>query len=144
MARCNILVVDDEPTTSELLKTLLDAHDFEVTTTDSALGVPALVRRLRPDAMLLDLGLPYRSGASLLGELKADPSTAGIPVIVVSGMTESLAGERRALAFEVIAKPFDNDLLLDAVRRACATAGTARSDDESRGHGSAHPPNAAR
>ena len=59
-------------------------------TTNSALGAVALARRLRPAVILLDLGLPYRSGGALLGDLKADPASAGVPVLVVSGLAEAL------------------------------------------------------
>ena len=86
--------------------------------TEAALGALALARRLKPDVILLDLGLPYRSGASLLADLKADPRTEPIPVIVVSSMTELLTPDRRALAADVIAKPFDVQMLLERVRVA--------------------------
>ena len=48
------------------------------------------MRRLRPDAVLLDLGLPYRSGATVLQEIKLDPQTRDVPVVIVSAMTETL------------------------------------------------------
>ncbi|MDP8923540.1 MAG: response regulator [Chloroflexota bacterium] len=121
--------MDDEPSIAELLRSVLDACDYEVTVVDSALGVPALVRSLQPDAILLDIGLPYRSGAAVLAELKADPRTANIPVIVVTGMAESLASERRALSFDVISKPFDVARLLDTVRDACFPAGEQRASE---------------
>ena len=113
-----VLVVEDEPSLREVLTDLLGETGYDVTATDSAIGVRALVESVQPHAILLDLGLPYRSGGSLLVELKADPRTAPIPVIVVSGMPDVLAGERRALAAAVIPKPFDPAALFDALRRA--------------------------
>ena len=119
MERCRVLVIEDEPAISEMLRDVLDADGHEVTVADSTLGAPALIRDVEPDAILLDLGLPYRSGASLLTDLKADAQTARIPVIVVSGLADSLTRQRRALAFDVFVKPFDAEQLLQTVRAAC-------------------------
>ena len=113
-----VLVVEDDPPLRELLTELLGQEGYDVTATDSAIGVRALMESVQPDAILLDLGLPYRSGASLLVELKADPRTTRIPVIVVSGMPDVLTGKRRTLTAAVIPKPFDAEALLDALRRA--------------------------
>ena len=66
--------------------------------------------------ILLDLGLPYRSGGALLHDLKTDPATAGIPVLVVSALAETLTPERRALTAGVVAKPFSPDTLRAARR----------------------------
>ena len=48
-----------------------------------AVGARGLVLRFRPCAVILDLGLPYRPGTSLLSELKSDPETASVPVVVI-------------------------------------------------------------
>ena len=74
--------------------------------------------RVRPRAIVLDLGLPYRSGGSLLEELKADPETAPVPVVVVSAYTEQLSREQARLAAAVIPKPFALDALLSALQTA--------------------------
>ena len=85
-----MLVVEDDPGVAALLADVLAGAGDAPPTTDSALGAVALARRLRPAVVLLDLGLPYRSGGALLGDLKADPATAGVPVLVVSGLAEAL------------------------------------------------------
>jgi two-component system response regulator len=115
-----VLVVEDDPGVAALLADVLAGAGYAPTTIGSALGAAPLVRRLRPAIVLLDLGLPYRSGGALLGELKADPATVAIPVLVVSALTEALPPARRALAAGVVAKPFDPNALLAAVRVALA------------------------
>jgi two-component system repressor protein LuxO len=115
-----ILVVEDDPFISDLLIDVLSAAGYEVKTTDSAFGAAALVRELRPSAVLLDIGLPFRPGTDLLEELKSDARTVHVPVVVVSGLIESLSEERRALAAAVLAKPIDIERLLDALLQACA------------------------
>jgi CheY-like chemotaxis protein len=115
-----VLVVEDDPEVAALLADVLAGAGYAPAATDSALGATALVRRLRPAAVLLDLGLPYRSGGALLEDLKADSATAGVPVLVVSALADTLPPARRALAAGVVAKPFSPAALLAALRRACA------------------------
>jgi DNA-binding response OmpR family regulator len=115
-----VLVVEDEPGVAALLAEVLAGAGYAPTMTDSALGAVALARRLRPAAVLLDLGLPYRSGGALLGDLKADRATAGIPVLIVSALADALPPARRGLAAGVVAKPFSPGALLAAVRGAVA------------------------
>ena len=120
-----VLVIEDDPDISTLLRTILEGGGYAVTARESALGACGLVRTLRPNVILLDLALPYRSGASLLAELKADSDTAAIPVIVVSAFAERLTTERRALAAAVIPKPFSPRELLDAIRAVRRPRGAA-------------------
>ena len=122
MSRNQVLVIDDDDDMRGILTELLASAGYEVTAAESALGTVALVQRLRPRVILLDLGLPYRSGASLLADLKAEATTAQIPIIIVSALPEALSPERRALAWSIIKKPFDLGTVLNAVRAACASA----------------------
>lgn len=114
-----VLVIEDDPHITDLLSDVLSGDGYTVTSADSVLGAATLIRRFRPCAIVLDLGLPYRSGASLLSDLKADPDTAHIAVIVVSALPETLTPERRALAAKVLAKPISIRDLLKAVHDAC-------------------------
>jgi CheY-like chemotaxis protein len=117
---CRVLIIEDHPATLALLTDLLADAGYAVTGTDSGLGAVALARQVQPCAIILDLGLPYRSGVALLEDLKADPETATIPVVVVSALTEVLPATRAELAAAVLPKPFDTPTLLDAIRSACA------------------------
>jgi two-component system, OmpR family, response regulator len=114
-----VLVIQDDPACRDALTLLLDGAGYAVTAVDSALGAVTLVRRLRPCVVLLDLALPYRSGASLLAELKASGHTVNIPILIISALPEALTAERRAMAAGVISKPVEPRALLDAVRGAC-------------------------
>ena len=116
MGSHRVLIVEDDPAVAEVLTAALTGEGYAVTSAGSGLGAAALARRLRPRVILLDLGLPYRSGASVLTELKADQRTEHIPVIVVSSMPDALTPNRRALAAGVIEKPFDVQALLEQVR----------------------------
>jgi len=113
-----VLIVEDDPNVSDLLSDILTTlGHYEVMTMDSVFGAAGLIRRLEPAAILLDVGLPFRPGTDLLDELESDSRTADVPVIIISGMTESLSEERRARAAAVLTKPIDPALLLDTLRR---------------------------
>jgi CheY-like chemotaxis protein len=113
-----VLVIEDEDRIREMLTWILLTSGYAVTATDSVLGTSVLLRKARPDVILLDIGLPYESGASLLRSLRADPETASIPVVIVSAIPEILTAERRAMATAVIKKPFTSGQVVDAVHRA--------------------------
>ena len=135
MGRAHVLVVEDEPDIANVLTDLLSTSGYEVTTTDSVFGAAALVRQLNPCAILLDLGLPFRPGTTLLAELKEDPRTADVPVLIISALPETLTEERRAQATAVLTKPVDLTTLLDTIQRACEGSVQAESQVIS-GHGS--------
>jgi DNA-binding response OmpR family regulator len=107
-----VLVVEDDERVASVWTQALADEGYEVRTQESALGMAGLLRAWRPDVLLLDLGLPYRSGASLLAELKGDPATAAIPVVIVSAAPDALPPEYRGLAAAVLAKPFDLERVL--------------------------------
>lgn len=120
--RHRMLIVEDDRTTVDMLIDLFGAEGFEVVATESVLGAASLLRQLSPEVIILDLGLPYRSGAAFLTDLKADPRTQHIPIVVLSALPDSLTPERRQLAAAVLAKPFNVRTLVSTVRRVLAAA----------------------
>jgi CheY-like chemotaxis protein len=118
LAARRVLVVEDNEAIAELWAQALEGEGYEVLRQESALGVALLLRLWRPDVILLDLGLPSRSGASLLDELKANSATAGIPVLVLSGAPEALTPEQARLAAAVLRKPVPLRYLCELVRAA--------------------------
>lgn len=118
-----ILVLEDDAIISGLWTAVLEVDGYQVVCRESALGLTTLLQQWRPDVILLDLGLPYRSGGSLLGELKEDPATATIPVVVISGAPDSLTRERAAQASAVLTKPVPIQTLLATIRSARRVGG---------------------
>ena len=114
-----VLIVDDDAACRALLEAIFETHGYVVTATDSVIGASALIVQSRPNVIMLDLALPYRSGASWLAQLKSSPMTAGIPVIILSALPDVLPRERRGLAQAVMQKPFRTAALLDTVRMLC-------------------------
>jgi CheY-like chemotaxis protein len=85
-----ILVVEDDPEAAELLETILRREGCEVLhARDGADALEAARELPRPDLVLLDLELPVMDGRSVLEALRSDPTTSGIPVVVLSGAPDA-------------------------------------------------------
>jgi threonine synthase len=98
----SVVIIDDSPQDSRLIRRLLQRHKeyriFEAN--DSQEGL-ALIRERQPDLITIDLMMPDMDGFTLLEALKEDPTTADIPVIVVSGKTLT-AAERKQLEEQAV------------------------------------------
>ncbi len=115
-----IVVVEDSEPIRRILGLLLEGHGYDVLAVAGGREGLAAAQELLPCAITLDLSLPDVDGRDVLRELKADPRTRAIPVIVVSAYASTLSAAERANAAEVLSKPFDVDKLLDMVTRALA------------------------
>ena len=83
-----ILIIDDQPESARLLEQVLDEHGkYRVFSAHNGSEGVSLVARRRPDLVLLDLRMPEMDGFAVLQELRSNPETAGIPVLVVTGDT---------------------------------------------------------
>ena len=83
-----ILIVDDEPDFVTFLSVLLEENGYEsVSARDGVEGLKVL-RKEKPDLVLLDLMMPKKSGITMFQELRKDPNLSNIPVVVVTGVSE--------------------------------------------------------
>ena len=83
---------------------------------DAVEGGRAMLAR-RPDLLVLDIGMPYLDGLELLGAMRSDVNTAGIPTVVVTARTDSKTehAAHEAGASRFLTKPLQRQQLLDAV-----------------------------
>jgi DNA-binding response OmpR family regulator len=102
-----ILVVDDEPVVRALVEASLTTPEWSVALAPDAGTALASIERSPPDLILLDLGLPDLGGAALAQRLRAEESTASIPILYLTG----LPPEDPAPADGVVAKPFTPEKL---------------------------------
>ena len=107
-----LLSVDDDPSVPPLLDKMLSGHGYRVVAARSSYAAVEDAKHLRPAAVLLDILMPGRDGEEVLRELKSDPATRGIPVIVISVKE---ATEAPADAVAHLVKPVHQDVLLDAL-----------------------------
>jgi two-component system response regulator MprA len=107
-------VIDDEPQVRATVKEALALEGYEVSEATNGLEGLAMLPLLRPDAIVLDLWMPVMDGwAFRRAQLESHPE---IPVVVLSAL--DIASERLAelRADALIGKPFDLDVLYDAVQ----------------------------
>jgi len=106
-----VLVVDDDPAARDLLNRFLTKEGFNVALANNAQDGLKLARKLKPDVITLDVMLPGVDGWSVLTELKSDPATADIPVIMLTITDEKNLGYTLG-ASEYLTKPIQRDRLL--------------------------------
>src|SRR5581483_7368122 len=104
-----ILVVDDFPDGRELLAEYLRFRGFDVIEATSGDEAIALTQRLRPDVVLMDLGMPHVDGWEATRRLKGDPATANTLIVAVTAhaLTTEMDAALAAGCDAVVAKPYD-------------------------------------
>jgi len=116
MAEAKILVVDDVPTNVRLLEAVLVSKGYEVVSANDGETAMELVASAKPDLVLLDVMMPGIDGYEVCRMLRADESTAVLPVVMVTASTNEKTKAIDAGADDLIGKPFDHDELLARVR----------------------------
>jgi len=113
------VVVDDDPLINELLEAMLHRPEYDVTSVVNGLDAIEIVRREQPDIVVLDLMLPRVDGFDVLEQLRADPATHDVPVIVLTGKVLSDGEwERLKAAAQIVIMKNDltRERLFDALR----------------------------
>lgn len=123
-----IVVVEDDDGIRLLLSELLTARGYEVLQLADGSQVAQQVALQSPAAVVLDVGLPGKHGLSVLDELKRDPATGNVPVVVCSAWCDGdLVGRAMAAgASDYVKKPFSGAELLERVDAAVAEGASHR------------------
>jgi len=118
-----VLVIEDDPVARTDLQARLKAQGYTVALAADAASALTVVNRERPDAILLDLGLPAGDGYLVLERLRKIKTLAAIPVLIITGRSDAETRKRvdaMGLA-PVLVKPVDTEALLAAIRSALET-----------------------
>lgn len=110
----NVLVVEDDPITNELIADCLTESGYSVTQAYDGDQAIEQARRTSPFAITLDVVMPKKGGFDVLIELKATPETRDIPVILVTGSPDRELGSALG-AFEFLEKPVNRERLLEVL-----------------------------
>jgi response regulator RpfG family c-di-GMP phosphodiesterase len=110
-----VLVVDDDRNLRTLIRTSFEAGDMAVDEADSVASATAKIAASRPDVIVLDVAMPVTDGVTFCRQLKADPPTRDIAVVLLTGEPELSDEESQADAF--LRKPFSPLALLATVER---------------------------
>jgi CheY-like chemotaxis protein len=122
----NVLIVEDDRETREMLRQLLASEGFYALAAEDGLEALHLLRAVRhrapkaPCLVLLDLKMPRLGGGEFRRAQLGDPTVANVPIAIMSGAAD--VHERAAAmgAVATLAKPLDVDRLIEVVRRYCA------------------------
>jgi DNA-binding response OmpR family regulator len=126
-ARPKVLVVDDDADLQRALAVRLRAAGFDSAFASDAVTALAVANRERPDAIVLDLGLPGGDGFVVLQRIRNSVQVNDVPVVVLSAR-DAEGNRERALeagARAYFAKPADDDALIGEIRRAVAERSSA-------------------
>jgi CheY-like chemotaxis protein len=115
-----ILVLDDDTDDIQLAKDCLNNDDFHVLGMTNPHRALELAQHLLPSVMLVDVLMPQRNGWDVLKEMRANPATAHIPVILWS-VTDSHGFHQELGAVDYLLKPVKREQLVEAVQRAVAS-----------------------
>ena len=117
-----ILIVDDDPEVAGVLAAILAEEGCDAAIARDGREALARARAIAPRLILLDVLLPDLDGAEVCRRLQADPATAHIPIVFVTGTPTTLDGDRLAGCAHrgILRKPVSMDQLLAAVERHLA------------------------
>ncbi|MBI2266353.1 MAG: response regulator [Armatimonadetes bacterium] len=117
-----ILIVDDSENVARLIQLNLDFEGYETRVAHDGRDALALVHEEIPDLLILDILMPRLDGWGVLREIRGDPTTRDIPVIMLTALTkeEDLRRGWEAGVFDYITKPFNPMRLVETVKR-CLT-----------------------
>ncbi len=114
-----VLIVDDIRSELLLIANVLRANGYDCIEASDGSQAYALAKAEKPDLILMDVVMPGQDGFATCRQLKRDPSTKEIPVVMVTskgGDSDRFWGQKQGAA-EYLTKPFSPDALLAAVRR---------------------------
>jgi CheY-like chemotaxis protein len=111
-----VLVIEDDRVTAQLIQSQLTSAGYQVTLCEEPQNALDIAAQLQPSAITLDIVMKPRNGWEVLTQLKRDPRTAGIPLIVVSIVDQPSIGTLLG-ADEYLVKPVDKTTLLSAIAR---------------------------
>ncbi|MES2955321.1 MAG: PAS domain S-box protein [Pseudomonadota bacterium] len=121
--RPRMLICEDDPDVAQLIGMMLDRAGFDADTAHTASQARDYLNAGSYAAMTVDLKLPYENGLDLIRNIRQNPKTASLPVVVLSVTAAEArlhAGESLAV-FDWLEKPIVEQRLLDSVQRAIAS-----------------------
>jgi two-component system cell cycle response regulator len=129
---CTILIADDEPSGRHLLEALLQGRGYELAIATDGIEALALVQKLKPDLLLLDVMMPGMDGFEVCSHIRADATLEELPIVLLTTLDdrESRLSGLEAGADDFLTKPYDAVELLARVRTITRINRYARLNSE--------------
>jgi DNA-binding response OmpR family regulator len=122
-----ILVVDDDIEILETIELILEIGGFNVSTLNNGEEIFTRIRNFNPNLILLDISLGNIDGRDLCEKLKANASTAKIPILLISGLYDQK--DFNVLNYgqdDFLSKPFQMDVLLQKISKILSIEDTSK------------------
>jgi CheY-like chemotaxis protein len=132
-----VLVVDDNPDSIDIIRSILEAFGFSVQAATSGAEALEMLEGEPPNVILLDVMMPEMSGLEVLEQLKANPKLATVPVILVTAKTQDedvLVGYQYGADY-YITKPCTSKQLLYGIGLVLGKADLTEDGEEDEGGG---------
>ncbi len=114
--RKTILAVDDDPSVIYVLKKYLEGEGYQVVPAHNGAEAIRLAKEVKPFAITLDIMIPGKDGWEVINELKSDPVTEHIPIVVISILDNKSLGFSLGVT-EYLTKPVERDTVLNVLGR---------------------------
>ena len=111
-----VLVIDDDETALDISERILSKRGFSVITADNGEAGIVFAKSTGPDIIVLDVMMPEMDGWQVMEQLRSDPDTMNIPIIMQSMLGERELGLERG-ADDYLTKPVDQSDLTDAIQK---------------------------
>lgn len=118
----HVLIIEDEPNIIEAISFILTRDGWQVDTHSNGHDAVAVVRARAPDLVILDVMLPGRSGYDILTDLRAQPETRDLPILMLTARGQARDREmaEKAGASRFMTKPFSNADVIEALNALVA------------------------
>lgn len=112
--RFTVLVVDDDEFQHKIVSKILEDENYHLMFAASGAEALSILRKVRPDLILMDVMMPGMDGMEVTKQVKSVPRLANIPIIMITGKSDKnvVTGSLKAGATSFVVKPFDRDTLL--------------------------------
>lgn len=116
----SVLIIDDSRTSRRILQGVLEKSGSHTVIGEAANGIEGveLFRKLRPDIVTLDITMPIMNGLEALRAIMKEDKEAKVIMITVAGQKEMVVQAIRDGATDFIAKPFEPEQVIEALKRA--------------------------
>lgn len=122
MGKCKVLIIEDDDIQRELLKEILKESGFEVFTSSTAEKGLQTVAKNSPAVVVTDVRLPGMDGLTFLKKLKQEHAETEVIIITAFSNVEDAVSAIKAGAFHYVTKPFDPQVLINLIDKACQLA----------------------
>lgn len=112
-----ILVIEDDDIVRETVQLLLEYKGYEVYTSSNGINIYSIVEEFKPNLVLTDIFLGEADGRVICQEIKRNPKTNHIPVIIMSGASDIYNTISGVGANDIVSKPFDEQTLINRLQR---------------------------